>query len=69
MTGVLLNPAQARALAAYAVPGRQLVVEQEADARVHGGPVTLTIVNAGVERVPIAELGLDGQPSWQADTP
>jgi hypothetical protein len=69
---VNLTAAQARALAAYAVPGRRLFVEQEAEARIHGGPIAVAIGaqpsadDRAFRRLAEATIREDGSPEWKA---
>lgn len=71
---VNLSAEQARALAAYAVPGRRLFVEQSDEARIHGGPLQVAIGahldagdrGSGFRRLAEATIQEDGSPEWKA---
>jgi hypothetical protein len=71
VSGLNLTAEQARALAAYAVPGRRLFVEHADEADViTGGPIAVAIgehrAPEGFRRVAEATIDEAGRPEWKA---
>jgi hypothetical protein len=73
MSGLNLSAAQCRALAAYALPGRRMFIEQDDENRLHGGPIKVAIGELARElganqyrRVAEVTIAENGNPEWKA---
>jgi hypothetical protein len=70
MNGLNVTAAQARALAAYALNGRRMYIDQADEDRLHGGPVHVAIgaptqSGGGFRRLAEVTIAENGTPDWK----